>query len=285
MRQSHADLPVSHLRLVQVVATAWLFTGQSLVWPAPSQYWSGVLAVISSALCVAIVFSPYTRACCLCLASFIGLEVALNPTWFAHNRLFVAALLVMVSLSSRRNWILPRLQVGLVFLVAALDKLSAPAWRDGRFMDSFIAELARFGLMWAPGSKAGSPNWLAQVLSEAGSREMWMVVGLFAIAVELFLAGCFLFGARFGALLNVAFHVIVYAVTGSTMGQFFFAGVACSLLLLREEDVPVGWVALLATMALAGPWTHRFLPLVVLLVVWLVRQPHGLLFRLHRDQR
>lgn len=266
------QLPVAHLRLAQVVATAWLFTGQSLVWPAPSQLGSGALAVISSALCLAIVFSPFTRAGCLCLASLIGLEVALNPTWFAHNRLFVAALLVMVSLSSRRLVVLPRLQVALVFLVAAFDKLSAPAWRDGRFMESFIAELARFGLMWAPGGTVGSANGLAQVLNEAGSREVWMVVGLFAIAVELFLAGCFLFGARFGAGLNVAFHVIVYAVTGSTMGQFFFAGVACSLLLLREEDLPRGWVVVLATIALAGPWTHRFLPLGLLGVLWLVRR-------------
>ncbi len=282
---AHADLPVSHLRLVQVVATAWLFTGQSVMWPAPTYFWAGVLAVVSSGLCVAIVFSPYTRACCACLASLIGLSIALNPTWFSHNRLFVMALLLMVSLSSRRVSVLPRWQVALVFLVAALDKLSSPAWRDGRFMDSFIAELARFGLMWAPGGKTGTPNWLAQALSEAGSREVWMVVGLTAIAVELYLAGCFLFGARFGAGLNLAFHVIVYAVTGSTMGQFFFAGVACSLLLVREEEVPRAWVAVLATVALAGPWTHRFLPLGMLVVLWLARRHHAHVSRVHRDQR
>ena len=284
LRQAHPDLPASHLRLVQVVATAWLVTGQSFMWPAPTLLWAGVLAVVSSALCVAIVFSSFTRACCLCLASLIGLEVALNPTWFSNNRLFVAALLLTVSLSSRRVWVLPRLQVALVFLVAALDKLSSPAWRDGRFMNSFVAELARFGLMWAPGGKTGSPNWLAQLLNEAGSGEVWMVVGLTTIAVELFLAGSFLFGARFGAALNVAFHVLVYAVTGSTMGQFFFAGVACSLLLLREEEVPSGWVVVLATVALAGPWTHPLLALGVMLVLWLVRRPHGLLFRLHRER-
>ncbi|MDP2273994.1 MAG: hypothetical protein Q8K32_24850 [Archangium sp.] len=283
--RSHPDLPTEHLRLAQVVATAWLFTGQSVMWPAPTLLWTGALAVISSALCVAIVFSPYTRACCLCLASFIGLEIALNPTWFSHNRLFVAALLLMVSLSSRRVSVLPRWQVALVFLVAALDKLSSPAWRDGRFMASFIAELARFGLMWAPGGKTGTPNWLAQALNEAGTREVWMVVGLFAIAVELFLAGCFLFGTRFGAGLNVTFHVMVYAVTGSTMGQFFFAGVACSLLLVREEELPSAWVAVLATVALAGPWTHRFLPLGMLVVLWLVRRHHAHVSRVHRDQR
>ena len=272
-------LATPQLRVVQVIATAWLFTGQSFVWPG-----SVALAVISTALCLGILFSAFTRACCFGLAALIGFALLTHPTWFAHNRLFVAALLFMVSVSTRRFAWLVRWQVALVFFVAAFDKLSEPAWRDGRFFESFIAQLSRFGLMWS-GGRVGGPNGLATLLEQAGSRDIWMLVGLGAIVIELFIAGSFLFNARSGVALNVAFHVIIFAVTGSTMGQFFFAGVACSLLLLREEDVPIGWVALLATMALAGPWTHRFLPLVVLLVVWLVRQPHGLLFRLHRDQR
>lgn len=255
----HADLPRSQLRLAQVIVTAWLVTGQSIVWP------HGALAVISTALCLGVLFTRFTRSCCLGLAALIGLELVLTPTWFAHNRLFVGALLLMVSLSSRRFPSLPRWQVGLVFLLAGLDKLFEPAWRDGRFFESFIAQLSRFGLMWSPGGGVGDPNVVASWLEQAGSRPVWMLVGLGAIAVELFLGACFIFRARFGAWLNLAFHVIVYVVTGSTMGQFFFAGAASSLLLLDEDDQPGPWLTVLATIAVAGPWTHRFLPLVIIL--------------------
>ncbi len=72
--------------------------------------------------------------------------------------------------------------------------------------------------------------------------------------------------------MNAAFHVLIFAVTGSTMGQFFFAGAASSLLLIKEGDQPGPWLTVLATIALAGPWTHRFLPLVMLLAWRLLRR-------------
>ncbi len=181
-------LPISHVRLAQVIVTAWLFTGQSLVWPHPA------FALISTALCLGVLFSPFTRACCFGLAALIGLELVLAPTWFAHNRLFVGALLLMISLTTRRFTWLPRLQVALVFFLAALDKLAQPAWRDGRFLESFIAQLSRFGLMWSPGGEVGATNALATFLEQSATRQTWMLVGLGTIALELFLAGCFLFG-------------------------------------------------------------------------------------------
>lgn len=256
------ETPTSHLRLVQVVATAWLFTGQSLVWPG-----SLVLALLSTALCLGLLLTPFTRSCSLGLGALILTEVALHPTWFAHNRLFVAALLLMVGLSSKRFTSLPRWQVALVYGVAAIDKLLEPAWRDGRFFESFLAQLSRFGLMWAPGGKVGAPNPLATFLAQEGSRPSWMALGLCVIALELLLALCFLVPWRFGAWLNLGFHSSVFALTGSTMGQFFFAGAASSLLLVDEKELPGPWLTVLVTAALAGPWTHRFLP-VVFFLAW-----------------
>ena len=261
LRATHGELPTAHLRAAQVIVTAWLFTGQSLLWPGPNQVWSAALAGLSTALCLGVLFAPFTRACCGGLAALIGLELAVNPTWFAHNRLYVAALLLMISLSTKRLALLPRIQVALVFGAAAIDKLSAPAWRDGRFFESFIAQLARFGLMWSPGGNVGAPNALATWLESVGTRPRWVFAGLGAIALELLVAICFLGGLRVGAWLNAAFHVSVFAVTGSTMGNFFFAGMASSLLLLDEKDLPSARVAVLVAVALGGPWTHRFLPL------------------------
>ena len=258
---AHPELPTTHLRVVQVLATAWLFTGQSLLWPTPP------LAVISTLLCLGLLFSPFTRACALGLALLIGLQIALSPTWFAHNRLFVASLLVMVSLTSRRFTWLPRVQVAVVYGVAAMDKLLEPAWRDGRFFESFIAQLARFGLMWSPAGHVGAPNTLASWLESHGSHPLWMLAGILVIAGEFLLVLCFLGKWRIGAWLNAAFHVSVFAVTGSTMGQFFFAGAAASLLLLEEKELPSAGTLVLLTIALAGPWTHRFLPLALFLLL------------------
>lgn len=254
------------LRLAQIIATAWLFTGQSFFWPG-----GALVAALSTALCLGILFSPFKRSSCLALAALIALALATEPTWFAHNRLFVTALLFMVSVSTQRFAFLLRWQVALVFFVAALDKLNEPAWRDGRFFESFLAQLSRFGLMWSTNGTVGEPNALATWLADAGTRQTWMLAGLGVIAVELFLAGCFFFGARFGAWLNAAFHVSVFVLTGSTMGQFFFAGVGSSLLLVKEDEVPGPLVAMLVTAALAGPWTHRLLPLVFL-AMWVLRR-------------
>ena len=264
-------LPVTHVRLVQVLAVAWLFTGQSLVWPgAPLA--RVLLASISTALCLGLIFSRHTRGLALSLGALILAVAAWQPTWFAHNRLFVASLLVMVGLSSRRGPWLPRLQVGLVYLLAALDKLGEPAWRDGRFVGSFLEQLARFGLMWAPGGSVGAPNLPAQWVAAHGSPQLYQLAGAGVIALELALAACFVFGVRRAVWLNVAFHVGIYTLTGSTMGQFFFAGAAASLLLLREAEVPRPAPLILVTVALAGPWTHRALPLLGLLALLLRRR-------------
>ncbi len=270
----HVDLPTSHVRLAQVLATAWLVTGQSFSWPAPwlsplegvpALPWRFGLALASTALCAGLVLSRATRACAGGLAALIALELFASRTWFAHNRLFVLALLLMVALASRRHAWLPRVQVGLVFLVAAGDKALAPAWRDGRFVTSFLEELSRFGLMWAPGGRVGGTNLLAGWLSARVGDGV--AAGLAVIVVEGLLAAAFFANVRSGAWLNAAFHVGVFALTGGTMGQFFFAGLAASLLLVPQARQPGAGHVVAVTVLLAGPWTHHLLPLLVFAVV------------------
>jgi len=60
-------------------------------------------------------------------------------------------------------------------------------------------------------------------------------------------------------------------VTGGTVGQFCFAGLASSLLLLEDADLPQPLYVIGLTALLASPLTHRFLPLVVL-GGWLARR-------------
>lgn len=255
-------LPLTHRALLQVLAVAWLFTGQALWWPGPSKLWSGALALVSTALCLGLFLTPWKRACAAGLAALVAIELAVVPTFFAHNRLFVAALLVTVALSGPGFTWLPRVQVALVYGLAGLDKLLDAAWRDGRFMSSFLEELARFGLMRGAGGDVGAPNALAQWLA-ANVTSAALLAGS-VIALELALAACFLFKWRAGVWLGLAFHVGVYALTGSPMGQFFFAGAAASLLLLRDDEVPPVWGLISITLLVAGPWGHRFVPVAML---------------------
>lgn len=275
LTRHHPHLPKPHLALVQVIAVAWLMTGQSLWWPAPLGWrfaWSIALGLLSTALCLALLFSSYTRTASALLASLVLLEWALVPTFFAHNRLFVAALLAAVACTSARFTFLPRWQVALVYGAAALDKLWAPAWLDGHFFSTFITELSRFGLLWSPGGNVGAPNPLATWLAEHGTPPLWTAAAWAVIGVELVLALGFLFRARVAAWLNALFHVSVFGLTGSTMGQFFFAGVAASLLLLEDDEAPPVGGLLLMTFVVAGPWTHRALPGAALVLLALARR-------------
>lgn len=277
---AHVDLPASHLRLAQVIAVAWVCTGQSFLWPAPwlsplesvpALPWRLALALLSTGVCFGLVVSRFTRSFAIALAALIALECFANRTWVAHNRLYVMAMLVMLALSTKRLTWLPRVQVGFVFLLAAIDKARSPAWLDGRFTTSFLEQLSRFGLMFAPGGRdVGAENWLASWLSTHigdGVLAGWLV-----IALELAIAAAFFFGARVGAWLNALFHLGVFSVTGSSMGMFFFAGFGSSVLVLGA--VPGAWTTVWLTALVAGPWTHRFAPLV-LVAIGLVRAGRG----------
>jgi len=255
-------LPLSHRALVRVLATAWLFTGQAFWWPGPIPLWQPLFAMASFTLCAAMILTPFVRSAAALLTGMVVLELVVTPTFFAHNRLFVAALLVTVALSAPGFTWLPRVQAALVYALAGFDKLLDVAWREGRFMGSFIEELARFGLMRGAGRDVGAPNPLAQWLTT--NVPSWSVVSASVIALEFALAACFLFKWRAGAWLGLVFHVAVYALTGSPMGQFFVAGTAASLLLLRDDEVPPVGGLIILTILVSGPWGHRFVPVAML---------------------
>ncbi len=283
--KDQGELPITHQRAAQLIATAWLVTGQSFFFPpphlsvfegAPDLPWRLILAALSTLSSVAIIFSRFPRVASAALAGVIALELFATRTWFSHNRLFVLALLVTIALSTKTLSSLPRMQVGVVFLGSALDKLFAPAWRDGSFVTSFLDQLARFGLMWSPAGHVGEGGNLlaagARLVVGDGTIAGWVVIG-FELAVAL----AFFAGRRMGSWLNLAFHLGVFALTGSTMGLFFFAGVASSLFLLDEQDVPKELPSVALTALIASPLTHRFLPVLVLVGVlaWRCRARDG----------
>ncbi len=266
-------LPTSHVRMVQSLAVAWLMTGNAFYFPAPSGLgpaWSIVLAGMSVALSAVIVSGRWVRLACAGLAGVVAVEMLSVPSQFSNNRCFVVALLVMVALSSAQRAQLPRFQVALVWSCSALDKMLSADWRQGVFVESFVQQLARFGLMWSPGGSVGAEN-PAAIWASTLSHEAFVWAGMTVIAVELVLALAFACKWQVGAWLNLAFHLVVLTFTGSTMGMFFFAGVASALLVLPESALIQRAAPTLALTAalVVGAGLHRMVPLGVFIALTL----------------
>lgn len=240
----HPLLRKEEVALARLLAVAWLVTGHVTWAPAVHVPWFPLLAALAEgrawplALTVlgfsaswVILLSRAVRTGALGLAGAVLLGLASAQAAFAYNRLFVGLLLLMIGLGGRG---LPRLQVAVLYLGAGLDKLLTPDWRSGRFLDSFVTDLARFGRLWGPGGVVGTPNLLARVLAsrihQLSPALSWLVIG-----TELALAVAFALGLRSGAVLNLLLQLTIAALTGSSFGMFFFAATACSVLLVPPD--------------------------------------------------
>lgn len=286
----HPVLPVNHVALARLLALAWLTTGHALFAPsvqlpwipwldlAGVRGWWPVLPVALGTACALVtLLTPAVRSGALGLGLAILFALASARAAFAFNRLFVACLLVLIAGSGSRP--LPRLQVAVLYLGAALDKLHAPDWRSGQMLGSFVTELARFGRLWGPGGHVGAPNpiagWLAPLPPAA-----FAAASMGVIALELLLALAFARGWRWALGPHLAFHLTLVFLTGGTFGLFFAASLACGVLLVAPEAKAtfgpfrlhwrdaqwrgprawalaalVWWPGLLVTMAtLCGPW-------------------------------
>jgi len=259
----HPTVPRAHVALTRLLALCWVVTGHigyvravRLPWvPIPqalASAWPFLPVAIGVPSALAILFSTAVRKGALGLGLSILVALAGARAEFAYNRLFVAALLIMVALAHRAP--LPRWQVAVLYLGAGLDKWGEADWRSGQTLEALVKGLAEFGRLWGPGGHVGAPNAIAQALATAPHAVFW--AGSWAvIALELALAFGFALGRRWALAPHLAFHVALALLTGGTFGMFFFAALASSVLVL-PEDVPRWPAQLGGALALAGPWFH-----------------------------
>lgn len=270
----HAELPPNAVLCAKLLALFWLGTGQvvhvrstfvpfvfDLALDLPPGSLLVPCVVLAQLLAIlTVVCSRFVRTGCAMLASIIMALALADQPLFSNNRAFCALVLAMLAFGDRGR--LARLQVALVYACAALDKLLSADWRSGWFLETFGRELCRVGELWSPGWLQGAPLPLTCALSDQlaarpsfATLSSWLV-----ILTELVLALGYLRGARSIALLAVAFHCLIFLATGSTFGVFFYAGLACSVLVLDLPRLPAPFGRalpyLLAGACLAGPWVR-----------------------------
>ena len=232
-------LPDAALLPAKLLALGWLVTGHALYVPGvflpfvpwldavPSWPLQAALLAAGIAACIAILFDVTARRACFVLAGTILVSTLASRAYFSNNRLFTAAILVVLGLSEddRRARVLVSLQMALLYFGAGLDKLLDADWRSGAFLSSLLDTLARAGTLWSPGG-AGEPNGLAHlvvaVLPQVGPLDT--IASVTVIALELGLAVAFLSRRwRLAAAGSLLFQTALVALTGSTMGMFFYA--------------------------------------------------------------
>ena len=269
----HPELPRGAVLCGKLVSVCWLLTGQVVYLRAEPVPFGGVtlpflrgegvmqawilvqLLAILTMLC-----SRFFRAGCALLAATIALLAALDQPLFSNNRAFCAALLAMLALGG--NGALARWQVALVYLSAGADKLLAPHWRSGVFLQTFSANLCRTGELWSPGWSRGERLPFTCLLSErlTASPSLAVLASALVIATELALALGYTLNLRYAAQLGVLFHCALFLLTGSTFGMFFYAGVAAALLLCDPARAPApfdrAWPYFALAVLLAGPWVR-----------------------------
>jgi hypothetical protein len=190
-----------------------------------------VLFLVAAAL---LLTNRWPRAASLALGVVLVVAMLASRNYIENNRFFVTVLFVLCGLSSRAIGArLVQLQVVILYLGAALNKLLDVDWRSGQYFD-YIA----------------SRSALSHAYSEvSGILPAMLLSGLLAwavIATEFALAAAF-FWRRFVPIaiwVGVAYHTSLVLITGRTFGMFWFAATASYLAFVTypaEVRVTCGW--------------------------------------------
>jgi hypothetical protein len=242
----HAELPRFAVLCAKLLAVLWLATGQVVYFrsafvPFPGAFAfdapraAPLIVLVQLVAILTIVCSRFVRTGCVMLAVIIAALAALDQPLFSNNRWFCALVLGMIALGDGGRW--ARFQVALVYAAAAIDKLLSADWRSGWFLQTFTANLCGTGAL---GSFDGAPTtplpatcWLAQQI--VANNLAAQLCSLLVIATELAIAAGYLKPTRLVIPAVLGFHGVLLLVTGSTFGIFFYACIACSVLVLDQR--------------------------------------------------
>lgn len=173
--------------------------------------WVLKIALLGSA--GALLFNRWVRTACTVAGSVFLIGMLASRPYFTNNRMFTGCILFLLGLydPSRGPWLL-RLQIVLVYIGGALNKLLDVNWRNGQFFQYWSGIYIKEQLYF----------WAASLLPERG---MALVMSWSTMVIECFLAIGFLL-RRFwtkAIWLGLLFHTASVFLTGRTYGMFIYA--------------------------------------------------------------
>ncbi len=245
LRCDGTDLPEPLLLMAKLIVLSILLTSEWRALPDPFVpflpffdlfhntalfRWGLKIALLGSI--AALLFNRWVRTACTVAGSVFLIGMLASRPYFTNNRMFTGCILLFLGLYQPRQqpWGL-RLQIVLVYIGAALNKLLEPTWRNGQFFQYWSGIYVKEPLYF----------WAASLLPEKG---MALLMSWSTMMIECLLAIGFLV-RRFWSKaiwLGLLFHAASVFLTNRTFGMFIVA-------------IPASYLAFAA-------WPHE--PLLVL---------------------
>lgn len=198
---------------------AWLDApAVAAVWPwfLGGLFWAGAVAVLGN-------LAP--RAGMAAAGAALTLDIIASRVRFSNSELLFGVLLLVFSLTEREErtrWLV-RGQLALVYGGAAINKLLAEDWRNGRFFAHWAGEV--LGLEWylrLDTALSGGASWF---------------LGWFTIGLELVLAGLALrpSATRVWVMLGVGFHAGMLVFSAGAISWVFLFVMSAGFTALADE--------------------------------------------------
>jgi len=243
-------MPANLLLLGRILALAMLLRGTGLRLPDPFlpfvpgldlvPGWRWALTVAFFAAAVSLLAGYRPRASALVLGGTLLLGVLSSRVYYGNNRVFTGTALVLLGLSDYRHpdrlfrWLLV-----LVYFGAGLNKLLDPDWRSGQFLDYWIGGVLHNRVY----------QQALAVFPSLGLTLSWLT-----IAGQFGCAAGFLYRpwTRAALAFNLLFQLLLLGITGTTLGEFFYAMAAVTLAFVERPASTRFWLGVTAMVALLG---------------------------------
>lgn len=245
-RVDGTDLPPNVLLMAKILAVAFLLTEHWRVLPdhflpflsvfnyaGPPLLFQHGLQIAFLVVAFSLLLNYRARACCILLASLLGIAILSSRPFFENNRTYTACLWFVAGLTSRdqKPWLV-RYQVVLLYFGAGLNKLLDADWRSGQFFQNMVVNLAH-QQAYIRISSCFPPMLLSKVMG-------WTV-----IATELTIAAGFSIGRLLGpiAWVGITFHTVLLLAARTSFGMFYFATLSSFLAFLDWPlpHISVSW--------------------------------------------
>lgn len=187
----------------------------------PSMFYTIAIAILFLSIISVLLKKGNYRILSL-LSGFIILSLILSSkTFFSNSLTFVACLLILIGLYRDSTYIF-RIQIALLYIGAAANKMVDPDWWNGYYFDFFLRDIFNVALY--------------QSIIPDGNLLVAKGLGIATIFIESFLGIAVLIPriTRLTILIGLSFHFVMLAVTSGQLSVLFFFIMSAAFLLISD---------------------------------------------------